>query len=136
MTGYLIQDSEAMAELIDSISESGIIPIVESFETILINKEKSTLGQCEMALSSAELVASLTGTFSEESSDEFRDKVTSLSHSLDQIFDHRIKEIAADVIDQLGAESELKILWRESEFFEKWNNHLIEIQNRLLQNMK
>ena len=106
--------------------------IVQAFEIFLLCKGRATLSQCETALAAAEMLATMNSNFSDQLSKEIQIKIRKVKENLDFKIDTRLIEIAANVIDKIGSDSEMKDLWLDSEYFDNWTSHLIEIQNRLL----
>ena len=132
ISGFNIYHNDSLSDLIDHVQDGGIDTIVNAFEAMMLIEERATLAQCETALAATEIVASLNGDSSEQVTEDHQEKIDQIKREINFPVTSKLREVAADVIDLLGADSELKDLWKDSEHFENWNQHLMEIQNRLL----
>jgi hypothetical protein len=128
--GFTIYDNDSYSDLLEKVAIEGKEPLINSLEPVMSGKSEATLNQCEMALAATDLIASLNGKFSDKMPDTIREKVEKINLGLD--LNEQVLNVAADIIDIIGTESELKDLWKESNHFDEWTDHLIDIQNRLL----
>lgn len=130
LKGFTIYDNDSYKKLLDQVATEGKEPLIRCFEPVIARRDLATLDECEMALAASDLIASLNGRSSGKMPDDLVQQIKNLGLNLN--INDQVLNIAADIIDILGSDSELKDLWKETEHYDEWTNHLIDIQNRLL----
>ena len=130
LKGFTIYDNDSYKKLLDQVATQGKEPLIRSFEPVIARMYQASLDECEMALAATDLIASLNGRSSDTMPDDLVQQIKNLNLNLD--INDKVLNIAADIIDILGSDSELKDPWKETEHYDEWTNHLIDIQNRLL----
>jgi Domain of unknown function (DUF4259) len=131
-SGFNINDNDCLTNLVKKLQSEGMPCITNSLAVIIDQNKKATIEECETALAATEIVAALYGNASDELDDELIEQLDRIKTQINIPATVNLQTIAADIIDSLGADSELRDLWNDTEHFEKWQQHLIEIQNRLL----
>lgn len=131
--GYTNFENDTAVGFINDLNTNGYGLISVVLQRILDEGEPSVT-DCEEALMAAELVASALGKPSPEISETAIEWVNENlpSESPERVSVAALTDLAADAIDRIVTESELKELWQDHEAFSDWFNEQIELQNRLL----
>jgi hypothetical protein len=127
------ENESAVAFLADlDVNGYGLIEV--ALNRILDEDTEPSIIECEEALAAAELVAAASG---KPSPDLPEDAAIWLNECLPLGSSESgeviaLNEKAADIIDRIVTDSELKSLWEEHEGFDEWFDLQVSLQNRLL----
>ncbi len=115
-----------------SINGYGLISVV--LDRIIQNEETASLTDCEEGLIACEIVAAVSGNPAPDFPPELLEWLEMFvpPGSDDRGRIQSLSEKAADVIDRIVAESELKELWLESPDYNPWLETQVDLQNRIL----
>lgn len=131
--GFSNFENDTVAGFINDLNINGY-GLIEVVLKRVIEENEPTVSECEEALIAAELVAAAMGKPSDEITEIASEWVGenlppgSAARAAVAAF----SEPAADAIDRVVTDSELKELWQDHEAFSDWFNEQIELQNRLL----
>ena len=127
-------ESETANHFLEDLIINGYGLIRISLDTVLDESQLPGVIACEEALLSAEIIAAACGKAAHDFPDDLLEWMNmnieqgSIEHS--EILGFREK--AADAIDRIVTESELRELWEESPSFDEWFNAQVALQNRIL----
>jgi hypothetical protein len=121
-------------DFLSDLSMNGYGLIALALDKILDQDEETGLTECEEAVIACEIVAAVTGTPSHDFPGELYEwiGVFLAPGSIGREEVGFLREKAADVIDHLVTESELRQLWEDSPEFDAWIATQVELQNRIL----
>lgn len=131
--GFSNFENDTVAGFINNLNINGY-GLIEVVLKRVIEDNEPTVTECEEALIAAELVAAAMGKPSDEITEIVAEWVEENlpPGSAERGAVAALTEPAADAIDRIVTESELKELWQDHEAFSDWFNEQIELQNRLL----
>ncbi len=129
---YNTFDNGTVEELLIKVEQNGSDILEGLIRNYLRSWENATLDQCEETIAACELIASLKGNFDSETSEHFKVRISKINPVSNDYRSEEMIELAADALDRIGAESELKDLWEDREDFNNWLKMLGALQNRLL----
>ncbi|MFN5324969.1 MAG: DUF4259 domain-containing protein [Bacteroidota bacterium] len=115
-----------------SINGFGLIPM--AIERMLDEDDRPTLMECEEALVACEIVAAALGRPSEDCPDDLNEWMGMFLPVGSEPYDIvcNLAEKAAESIDRILTDSELRELWEESPVFEAWMDAQVKLQERIL----
>ena len=127
-------ESESSETFISDVITNGYGLIRIAIEKIT-DQDEATLGDCEEALIAAEFIAAVGGHAAHDLPDEVRDwlALNLPAGSEEQQEIAALNELAADAIDRIVAQSELRDFWEEHPEFNEWIEAQVELQERLLE---
>lgn len=128
-------ENESAETFISEVITNGYGLIRLSLDKVMDDENEATLNECEEALIAAELIAAAGGHAAHDLPDEAREW---LEQSLPRGSEEQqevaaLNEMAADAIDRIVANSELREFWEENPEFNEWFEAQIELQQRLLE---
>ncbi len=128
-------ENESAEIFISEVVTNGYGLIRITIERIMERDIEPTLLECEEALIAAELVAAAGGHAAHDLPDEAREwiDINLPQGSEEQQEIAGLKELAADAIDRIVADSELREFWDEHPEFNEWLEAQVELQERLLE---
>lgn len=131
--GFTNFENDTVADYINDLNINGYGLISIALQRV-IDETEPTVTECEEALIAAELVAAALGKPSAEITELAADWVDENlpAGSPEREAVAALTDLAADAIDRIVTDSELKELWQDHEAFSDWFNEQIELQNRLL----
>ena len=128
-------ENESAETFINEVIINGYGLIRLSISRILEQESEPTLSECEDALIAAEFIAATRGHAAHDLPDEVREwiqeNLPAGSAEYDEI--SALNELAADTIDRIVADSELREFWEEHPEFNEWFEAQVELQERLLE---
>ena len=127
-------ENESAAAFMADLDVNGYGLIEVALNRILEDDSNPSIIECEEALMAAELVAAAMGKPSAEMPEDtvlwLNECLPAGSREKEEVA--LLNEKAADVIDRIVTDSELKLLWEEHDGFEDWFEMQVALQNRLL----
>ena len=127
-------ENESATAFLADLDMNGYGLLEVALNRILEEDSDPSIIECEEALVSAELVAAAAGKPSPELPEEATIWVAEClppgSNESELVI--ALRDKAADVIDRIVTDSELKALWEEHEGFDEWFEMQVALQNRLL----
>ncbi|MDQ3050222.1 MAG: DUF4259 domain-containing protein [Bacteroidota bacterium] len=134
--GFSNFENESAGNFISDIETNGYGMIQIAIERIIDEAEAPNIIECEEALIAAELVAAAikqpAEDLPENAADWVADNLAEGTQEQQEVA--ALTDQAAEAIDKIVTDSELKILWEETTFFDQWFQAQQELQNRLLGN--
>ncbi|MBL0341607.1 MAG: DUF4259 domain-containing protein [Bacteroidetes bacterium] len=129
-------DTETAAEFISDVSLNGYGLIAIAIDRMNEQEVRQTLTDCEETLVAAELIAAAIGRPSLHLPEDAREWVATFlptgSFENDEIT--RLADNAADAIDKIVADSELRDMWEGNPDFDEWFQLQVDLQQRILGN--
>jgi len=133
MVGISNFESDSAGAFITDLFTTGYGLLEVALDKVLDDDEPASITDCEEALVAAEFIAGLNGKpaydFPEDGRDWLGDELPAGSESFDLVI--ALKEKAADVIDRIVSDSELREMWEGNVNYNEWFNSLVDLQNRL-----
>ncbi|HEX5002039.1 MAG TPA: DUF4259 domain-containing protein [Bacteroidia bacterium] len=133
MVGISNFESDSAGAFISDLFTTGYGLLEVALDRVLDEDEPASLTDCEEALVAAEFIAGLSGNpaydFPEDGRDWLREELPPGSESFDLVIG--LKDKAADVIDRIVSDSELREMWEGNVNYDEWFNNLVDLQNRL-----
>ena len=132
--GFSNFENESTADYISEVIINGYGLIEIALDRILEGNDSSGIFECEEALIASEMIAAACMRPANDFPENAAEWVAALI-SEDGIEKEKIialKDKAAEAIDVIVTDSELKILWEETKFFDLWFKAQQDLQNRLL----
>jgi len=127
-------DTEVASEFITEISMNGYGLIGIAIERLLDEDIRASLTECEEAIVASEMVAAAIGNpsiaFPEDATEWLAMYLP--KGSLENIEVCKLAVSAADAIDKIMADSELRDLWDENPDFDEWFQLQVDLQKRIL----
>jgi len=127
-------DNDSAENFLADMSTNGYGLITLSLERIIDNNTSPDLTECEEAVVACEIIAAVAGRPAHDLPDDLREWISMFladgTSEKEEILN--LKDTAADVIDFLVTESELRDLWEEGNRFEIWFETMVDLQKRLL----
>jgi len=127
-------DTEVASEFITEISMNGYGLIGIAIERLLDEDIRASLTECEEAIVASEMVAAAIGNpsiaFPEDATEWLAMYLP--KGSLENIEVCKLAVAAADAIDKIMADSELRDLWDENPDFDEWFQLQVDLQKRIL----
>jgi hypothetical protein len=127
-------ENESATAFLADLDVNGYGLIEVALDRILEEDADPSIIECEEALAAAELVAAAAGKPSPELPEDaviwLNECLPTGSNELAEVT--VLNEKAADAIDKIVTDSELKSLWEEHEGFNDWFDMQVALQNRLL----
>ena len=124
-------DTDSVPDLLEQLQESGIHWIAAAIEKSFNN---ANLADCEAALIAIEIAAAILGKPAHDlpavASEWIRLHAAQGSDIYTTV--DSMREKAADSIDLITADSELRDFWEDAADFESWIAAQINLQNRIL----
>ena len=127
-------DGETAVAFLEEMSINGFGMIQIAIEKMTDEDERPSLSDCEEALIACEIVAAINGNPSDDFPDDLQEWMGMFlpNGSEEQESVIQLSEKAADVIDAILTDSELRDLWEESTLFEEWMQYQVQLQERIL----
>ncbi len=127
-------DTEVASEFITEISMNGYGLIGIAIERLLDEDIRASLTECEEAIVAAEMVAAAIGNPSIAFPEDATEWIAMYlpKGSLENIEVCKLAVAAADAIDKIMADSELRDLWDENSDFDEWFQVQVDLQKRIL----
>ena len=127
-------ESESAQQFISDVMMNGYGLIQIALDKVFDTDNPPGLTECEEALIAAEIVASVVGHPAHDFPDEAREWIDSFlppgSSANEEIA--ALNEKAADAIDRVVTDSELRDLWEDQPGFEEWFEAQVALQKRIL----
>lgn len=127
-------ENESATSFLADLDMNGYGLLEVALNRILEEDSDPSIIECEEALVAAEMIAAAAGKPSPELPEEaaiwLTDCLPAGSSESEEVI--ALCEKAADVIDRIVTDSELKALWEEHEGFDDWFEMQVALQNRLL----
>ncbi len=127
-------DNESATNFIADIDMNGYGMIEIAITRMNDEDDRPGLAECEEALIAAELIAAANGHPAHDISEDAREWILlhlpAGSVELAEIL--QLVNIAADAIDTIVTDSELRDLWEGNPDFDEWFNLQVDLQKRLL----
>ena len=127
-------ENESAVEFISDVILNGHGLIEVALDRIYDESDPPDVIACEEALAAAEFIASALGKpaddFPENAAEWVEMNLPEGSDEQKQVL--TLIDKAAGAIDLIVTDSELKILWEESPYFNQWFKSQQDLQNRLL----
>jgi len=127
-------DTEVASEFITEIYMNGYGLIGIAIERLLDEDIRASLTECEEAIVASEMVAAAIGNpsiaFPEDATEWLAMYLP--KGSLENIEVCKLAVAAADAIDKIMADSELRDLWDENPDFDEWFQLQVDLQKRIL----
>ncbi len=133
-TGISNFDTETASEFITDITLNGYGLIGVAIERLHDEDNRATLTECEEAIVAAEMVAAAIGNPSNEFPEDATEWLAMYlpKGSLENIEVCNLAIAAADAIDKIVADSELRDLWDDNPDFDEWFQIQVDLQKRIL----
>ncbi len=132
--GFSNFENESAGNFISDIETNGYGMIQIALERIIDEPDAASIIECEEALIAAEFVAAAikqpAADFPENAAEWVADNLQEGTPEQQEIAS--LIDMAAEAIDKVVTDSELKILWEETTFFDQWFQAQQNLQNRLL----
>lgn len=115
-----------------SINGYGLIPL--TLEKILDNEYRASLSECDEALIACEIIAAVAGRPATDLPDDLKEWIEVFLPAGSAPHDEMLAltEKAADVIDSLVADSEVRDFWEDEPLFDQWFDAQVDLQDRIL----
>ena len=128
-------ENESSETFLSEVMTNGYGLIRLTIEKIVDQENEPTLSECGEALIAAELIAVAGGHAAHDFPDEAREwlQLNLPAGSEEQKEITGLNELAADAIDRIVANSELREFWEEHPEFKEWFEAQVELQERLLE---
>jgi hypothetical protein len=128
-------ENESSEIFISEVITNGYGLIRLTIERVLEPDTEPSLSECEEALIAAEFIAAAGGHAAHDLPEDAREW---LEQNLPQGSEEQqeiagLNELAADAIDRIVADSELREFWEEHPEFNEWFEAQVELQQRLLE---
>jgi hypothetical protein len=127
-------ENETANSFIADLEINGYGLINVAFEKILDETERATVTECEEALIAAEIVAAVNGQAAHDFPEDAAEWVLTIlapgSPENQEIAN--LSEKAADIIDKIVTDSELKDLWEDNPEYNTWFQAQVDLQKRIL----
>lgn len=133
MVGISVFESDSAGSFISDLFTTGYGLLEVALDNILEEDSEPGVIECEEALVAAEFVAAALGNpafdFPEDAREWMADQLQPGSDEFLQVAS--LGDKAAEAIDRIVADSELREMWDGSVSYDEWVNNLIELQKRL-----
>jgi len=133
-SGFSNFENESAGNFISDVITNGYGMIGIALDRIIDEQDTLDIIACEEALMAAEFVAAALKSpatdFPENAAEWVEMDLPEGSDEQKEIAE--LSDKAAEVIDIIVTDSELKILWEETTFFDQWFQAQQDLQNRLL----
>lgn len=133
-SGFSNFESETAIHFLEDLIINGYGLVGISLDTILDDTGLAGVIECEEALLSAEIIAAACGKAATDFPDDLMEwmnmNIEQGSNEHREILE--LREKAADAIDKIVTNSELRELWEESPSFDEWFDAQVALQNRIL----
>jgi len=127
--------TEAADLFLDEMSTNGYGMLEITLDKILDEGSRASIQECDEALVACEVVAAVAGKPSHELPDDLAEWIGMFispgSEARENVLN--LKEKAADVIDRITSESELRDYWEDESLFGQWLDVQIDLQKRILE---
>ncbi len=132
--GFSNFENESAANFISEVIVNGYGLITIALDRITGETEPADIMECEEALIAAEFIAAScmqpASDFPENAAEWVA--MNMVDGSMAQMEITALADKAAEAIDKIVTDSELKILWEETPYFQLWFKAQQDLQNRLL----
>ncbi|HMT28550.1 MAG TPA: DUF4259 domain-containing protein [Bacteroidia bacterium] len=127
-------DTETASDFISDIAMNGYGLIAIAIDRMNDEENDPSLIDCEETLVAAELVAAAVGTPAHDLPEDAREWVVTFlpKGSFENQEMVLLKEKAADAIDKIVTDSELRDLWEDNPDFDEWFQLQVDLQKRIL----
>src|SRR5688500_4610681 len=124
-------ENDTAVEFLESLNLNGPGLIRITLESVF---ENAAVSDCEEALAASEIIAAIKGKPADELPESARDFIDNYlaEESPEQEPISALNELAADAIDLIVTNSQLRELWELSPDFDKWFANEVDLQKRLL----
>ena len=133
MVGISIFESDSASSFLTDLYTTGYGLLEVALDSVLDNDSAAGVIECEEALISAEIIAAAMGNpafdLPEDAREWIADNLPYGSEEHQQVAG--LSEKAADVIDRVLTESDLREMWDGNVSYDDWFGNLIELQKRL-----
>lgn len=134
MTGISVFESDSAGSFISDLFTTGYGLIEVALDNVLDDDNTATVIECEEALVAAEFIAAALGNpafdFPEDGREWLIDNLPQGSDEYMQVT--ALSEKAAEAIDRIVTDSELRELWDGNVSYDDWFGNLVELQKRLI----
>ncbi|MEQ1865496.1 MAG: DUF4259 domain-containing protein [Micropepsaceae bacterium] len=122
-------NDDALDWLVDFAAAPTIEMLRDTLEHVTASEADDYLEapDCSEAIAAAEIVAALNGNPAANLPEDLKTWLQS-DHGLDAA---QLRPIASAAIEQIAENSELRELWEESDFYEKWTVEVSDLVRRL-----
>lgn len=128
-------ESETTATFTEDLILNGYGLIAIALENIIDDAENADIISCEEALLSSEIIAAATGNAAHDFPGDLLEWMH--THIPQGSAEHanllEMREKAADAIDNIVTNSELRELWEDTNSFSEWFDAQVALQKRILE---
>lgn len=127
-------DNESATNFISDIAMNGYGMLAIALDRINDTEERPGLIECEEALIAAELIAAAVGSSAHDLPEDAREWILTFlpDGSAEQQEVSNLSDKAADVIDTIVTDSEIRDLWEGNPDFSEWFDLQVDLQKRIL----